>query len=280
MHIAVPKGAPNGLGSDEPFLRLSPSELRRLALTYGTPLFILDRAYLQRRMQSFIGTWKRVFPQGQAYYSYKTNYLPDVCRAAHASGMGADAVSGYELEHARRMCPQLPIVFNGPMKTRAELKLALDINARINIDCEEEIDRLSELCAGQRPDYEVGLRVNPGCAIFGSKDRSFVSAHRSAMQRTKFGWPIEFRPCSQDRREDCFPGIPADRDTLPSRIANYRAKTAFRCDRARTGFCRGPSPGWLDNTGSKHRWRVRRAGNGSAASRLVVGDQAGDGGTP
>jgi diaminopimelate decarboxylase len=192
MHIAVPKSTLNGLElADEPFLRLPPSELRRLALTYGTPLFILDRAYLQRRMQTFVGTWKRAFPLGEIYYSYKTNYLPDVCRAAHASGMGADAVSGYELEHARRMCPQLPIVFNGPMKTRTELKLALDIKARINIDCEEEIDRLSELCAGHQADYEVGLRVNPGSAVFGSKDRSFVSAHRLAMQRAKFGWPIE-----------------------------------------------------------------------------------------
>jgi diaminopimelate decarboxylase len=192
MHKAVPKGTLNELvSSDEPFLRLPPSELRRLALTYGTPLFILDREYLQRRMQTFVEAWKRVFPQGQIYYSYKTNYLPDVCRTAHASGMGADAVSGYELEHARRMCPQLPVVFNGPMKTRAELKLALDIKARINIDCEEEIDRLSEICAGAEAGHEVGLRVNPGSAVFGSKDRSFVRAHMSAMQRTKFGWPIE-----------------------------------------------------------------------------------------
>jgi diaminopimelate decarboxylase len=177
--------------ADEPFSRLPPSELKRLALTYGTPLFVLDERYLRLRMEIFIARWKRIFPHGHVYYSYKTNYLPEICRAAYEAGMGADAVSGYELEHARKMCPQGPAVFNGPMKTTAELKLALDMKARINIDCEEEIDRLSSLCQGRQADYKVGLRVNPGAIIFSSEDRSFVDAHAATAQRTKFGWPID-----------------------------------------------------------------------------------------
>lgn len=174
----------------EPFICLSAVELARLAERYGTPLFILDEAYLRRRIGNFVRDWKRAFPGGEAYYSYKTNYLPEVCRIAHEAGMGADAVSGYELEHAKRLCKGLPTTFNGPMKSTDELKLALEIGARINIDCEEEIGRLAALCLGSADQYEVGLRVNPGCPVFNSSDRSFVKGHGEAIQSAKFGWPI------------------------------------------------------------------------------------------
>src|SRR5688500_18112787 len=125
-----------------PFIHPPFAAVRRIATEYGTPTFIFDRKRFEHSAQDFMKVWQEFFPNGNVYYSYKTNFLPEVCVAAHTAGMGADTVSHYELEHARRLCPDGPVVLNGPMKTRDELAQAVEMGALINIDCLEELDTL------------------------------------------------------------------------------------------------------------------------------------------
>jgi len=185
---------PNETEADtgEPFLSLTPADVALTVQSFGTPVFIYDDEYFRKRAQTFLDVWRAKFINSSVFLSYKTNYLPEMCRTAHETGMGADVVSAYELEHAVRLCHNGPIVFNGPQKKSAELKRSADVGATINIDLEEEIDRLVDLRSRNLiSNVRVGLRVNPGVGVLEAPDSSFFLEHTKKQGSSKFGWPLE-----------------------------------------------------------------------------------------
>lgn len=185
------KGGMN-LDLHEPFVDISASEATALAETHDTPLFVYDEDYFIERVRSFQEIWKDHFPNGKVYLSYKTNYMPRLCRAAHDVGLGADVVSGYELEHAINLNVANRTVFNGPLKRPSELLRAVNMGVGINIDLEEELEALVHLQDEQKiSEPRLGLRVNPGRAVYSSRDVSFVDEHQWKQRTAKFGWPLE-----------------------------------------------------------------------------------------
>jgi diaminopimelate decarboxylase len=178
-------------GAVEPFAGISAVEASMIADAHGTPTFIYDDVRFASSVEALQKIWQATFPVASIYLSYKTNYLPSLCRTAHRLGLGADVVSGYELEHARHLCGNKNIVFNGPMKRRDELRRAAELGALINIDLLEELDILDDLRRkGEISHPRIGVRVNPGAAVFSSPDSSFCEAHKERQRSAKFGWPI------------------------------------------------------------------------------------------
>ena len=174
-----------------PFQKLSAADAACLAEEFSTPLFVYDDHYFRSRCNKLQNLWQSAFPRSHIYWSYKTNYMPAVCRAAHENGLGADFVSGFELEHAKHMCPNGPYTFNGPMKLESELRQAIAMGATINIDMLEEIDCIQRIVSeqpGATP--RLGVRVNPGVQLFDSNDASYVEKHSASIAVSKFGWPI------------------------------------------------------------------------------------------
>ncbi|MBK5932476.1 diaminopimelate decarboxylase [Rhodovulum imhoffii] len=181
-----------GEGATEPFADIAPAEADTIAARHGTPTFVYDEARFSASAEALRRTWEAAFPNSSIYLSYKTNYLPSLCRTAHLLGLGADVVSGYELEHALLLCQGKPVVFNGPMKRREELVRAVQAGVVVNIDLLEEVDILAELRrAGEIPEPRLGLRVSPGLPVFTSADQSFTQAHRERQRTGKFGWPLD-----------------------------------------------------------------------------------------
>lgn len=180
------------LTSPEPFADLGAEEIEALAERHGTPLFVYDDAYFRASVSAFLKTWQSAFAHPKAYLSYKTNYMPALCRSAHALGMGADVVSGFEMELALKLCPPSDIVFNGPLKRAGELERAARDGITINIDLAEELETLEALrSSGRITTARLGLRVNPGLPVFAARDRSFVQAHAAKQRSARFGWPLD-----------------------------------------------------------------------------------------
>jgi len=187
--MTLDRPRPNEL---EPFAAIGLAEAERLAATHGTPLFVYDEPFFEARVKAFLERWRAHFPDGAVYLSYKTNYMSRLCRRAHELGLGADVVSGYELEHALKLGATAEAVFNGPLKRPIELRRAVQAGVGVNIDLVEEIETLRRLReAGEIPAPRLGLRVNPGRPVYDSMDASFVAAHRARQAAVKFGWPIE-----------------------------------------------------------------------------------------
>ncbi|WP_037953606.1 hypothetical protein [Sulfitobacter sp. NAS-14.1] len=174
-----------------PFHKITATDAAHLADRFATPLFVYDDKFFRSRCDEMLKVWNNTFAKSKVYWSYKTNYMPEVCRAAHEHGLGADFVSGFELEHARRMCPEGPFSFNGPLKRKSELLQAIEMGATINVDLLEEIDAIRTIVS-QRPTLtpRLGIRVNPGVPLFDSHDTSFLEKHSDSISVSKFGWPI------------------------------------------------------------------------------------------
>src|SRR3546814_12176857 len=74
-------------------------------------------------------------------YSFKTNYVPALCRIAAVQGCWAEVVSGmeYDLALALGHTPDR-IIFNGPVKSQADVLRALEDGAVVNLDSLQEVD--------------------------------------------------------------------------------------------------------------------------------------------
>ncbi len=96
------------------------------------------------------------------FYSYKTNWLPGICKIIHKNGVGAEVVSGFELWLARLLgVPNEKIIFNGPCKTTEELKEFLNPSIGcLNIDSLSEFTRLLNIWKGNTQ-ITLGIRITP-----------------------------------------------------------------------------------------------------------------------
>ena len=136
--------------------------LSRIAAEVGTPVYVYSRATLERHAQVFQDAVK---PAGRTDVAFAVKANPNlaVLRVLSNAGMGADVVSGGELERALAagMAPRR-IVFSGVGKTTAELAQGLDrAIGQFNIESEEEGIEFSAIAAARGVRADCVLRVNP-----------------------------------------------------------------------------------------------------------------------
>jgi diaminopimelate decarboxylase len=127
----------------------------------GTPIFLADRATLERSFRELESSLGARWPRHLITYSFKTNY--QVARSGHPRELGAwaEVVSGREYGMAREWGYRGDrTVFNGPYKTDAELARALEDGALINVNDHTELDRLCALSATRPSPAGIGLRLS------------------------------------------------------------------------------------------------------------------------
>lgn len=150
--------------------------LLKIAKTFGTPCFVLSEADLVERARKFCGAFSRAGLRAQVFYAYKANELPWLCRRLHREGIGAEVVSGMELQLALKLgCKQ--ILFNGPAKSDEELRLAARHADRVwlHIDHEYELTRIRRLRLPLRRPLRAAVRIDPGPKIGGTWRKFGVS---------------------------------------------------------------------------------------------------------
>jgi diaminopimelate decarboxylase len=146
-----------------------------------------------RRMHHRVDELVDAFPSDTLHaVAIKAMPLVAVLERLVAQGVGLEAASWEEVALARAAgCPGERIVFDGPAKTDAELRQALDLGCWLNADHPRELERLAE--AGAPGDARVGIRVNPG---IGAGSIGFTS---TVARGSKFGVPIEDAPALVER---------------------------------------------------------------------------------
>ena len=136
--------------------------LSRIAAEVGTPVYVYSRATLERHARVFQDAVK---PAGRTDVAFAVKANPNlaVLRVLSNAGMGADVVSGGELERALAagMAPHR-IVFSGVGKTQSEMAQGLDrAIGQFNIESEEEGIEFSAIAAARGIRADCVLRVNP-----------------------------------------------------------------------------------------------------------------------
>ena len=135
--------------------------LASLLERHDSPLNVLDESRLERNAARFLTVPPGATAGCEAYYSYKTNPVPQVLRRLHALGVKAEVGSAYELWLALELgVPPEAIVFDGPAKTARALAMAIDRNVGlINLNGRSEIALVAEVARSLHRRPRVGLRV-------------------------------------------------------------------------------------------------------------------------
>ncbi|WP_353936543.1 diaminopimelate decarboxylase [uncultured Brevibacillus sp.] len=154
---------------------------------FQSPFYVLDDKRLvdnyQRMERAFSSRYDRLI----IAYSYKTNYLPHLCRKLHELGAYAEVVSRLEYDLAQSFGVQpKQIVFNGPLKREEDIILALDGEAIVNLDSFSEIPSVIRYAKrhGQK-EVKIGLRVNFDLSVNGE------SPLQNGYEVSRFGFCVE-----------------------------------------------------------------------------------------
>lgn len=144
--------------------------LNEAAETHGASFYLADLHRFDDNYRRFAGALRSIYPKTEFGYSYKTNYLSQFIRRAHALGAYSEVVSQFELEYAKKLgIPDERIIFNGPIKRPANLISALGAGSKVNLDSVGEANCLLDIADQLPADTAVGIRCWLGDDTPGSR---------------------------------------------------------------------------------------------------------------
>lgn len=133
---------------------------------WGSPCFVISEKSIRTTYHNALQAFKTRYPKVQFAWSYKTNYLNAVCNTFHSEGSWAEVVSIFEFQKAlKNGVPGNKIIYNGPSKTKEDLKVAVENRAFIHIDNFDELYLLVELLQQMQTRAKVAIRVNMDIGI-------------------------------------------------------------------------------------------------------------------
>lgn len=135
-----------------------------LAARFGTPLYVYSAGAVRERVRAFRDAFAGM--RVRLCYAVKANPNLAILRLVAAGGMGADTVSGGEIERALAAgVPAERIVFAGVAKTDEEIRLGIEAGIlQFNVESREELERIAALAAAAGRVVPVAFRVNPDVA--------------------------------------------------------------------------------------------------------------------
>jgi diaminopimelate decarboxylase len=177
---------PPGFAYRDRVLHCEGIDLRALATSYDTPLYVYSAKTLRGRTGTLDAAFAG-FPHTLCY-AVKANSNLKLLRLFAQLGCGFDVVSGGELERVLRAAPRAAkkVVFSGVGKTRDEIELGLRSGILLfNIESPAELEVLFECASRLRKTARVAVRVNPDVD---AKTHSYIS---TGLRKHKFGIAIE-----------------------------------------------------------------------------------------
>ncbi len=127
-----------------------------------TPFYYYDTAVLRKTLQT-ISEEAGKHEGFEVHYAVKANANPKVLRIISAAGLGADCVSGGEIQAAVNAgFPASKIVYAGVGKSDWEINLGLEKGIFcFNVESVPELEVINELAARQGKMAQVCFRINP-----------------------------------------------------------------------------------------------------------------------
>lgn len=164
--------------------------IQRVASQLGTPFYLIDRTHIVRAMDVLRKGLAAHYPNSEITYSVKTNSVVGILSAVLAAGYRLEVVSRRELSLAQSIgASPLQILFNGPVKSEADLLYCYEHGVEVNVDSLDELKLAASLATSHKP-FRVGIRVaatlrNGATSRFGIEpdDPATVQAIRRITER-------------------------------------------------------------------------------------------------
>lgn len=161
------------------------NEIKAGIAVHDTPFYLYDSRLLRETLAE-IARCTSPWPAMQVHYAIKANSNPAILKRIAAAGLGADCVSGGEIDAALAAgFNPSTIVFAGVGKRDAEICRALEAGIFcFNVESEAELEVIDGLAGGMNKTARIALRLNPG-----------VDAHThenitTGREDNKFGIPM------------------------------------------------------------------------------------------
>ena len=138
-----------------------PRSLLEKLKKYPTPYYYYNTTLLNQTIDEIIRLSKE--HDLKIHFSLKSNFNEKVVNlfASHPE-IGADCVSGGEVEFALQKFPKDKIVFAGIGKTDEEIENAVNNSIFcINVESFEELENLNDICNRLKKPVNFGVRINP-----------------------------------------------------------------------------------------------------------------------
>jgi diaminopimelate decarboxylase len=134
-----------------------------------TPFMIFFANRVKNNINSFNRAFKSVFDNFQCFYSFKANFLPEICRIIQSEGVGADLIGLPELKLALKLqFPSDKIIVGGPYLPQELIEKCVFENIKeIVVYNLNDLILIDSIAKKYNKVQEVCLRVNN--QKFGSK---------------------------------------------------------------------------------------------------------------
>lgn len=143
-------------------MKINCNILSDLREKYGESFYLLDSKQFKSNYIELKEAFLNIYDNFNIAYSYKTNYIPSLCKIVDRLGGYAEVVSEMELELAQRIGVKFnKIIWNGPIKNKEKLIPFLLSGGTVNIDSLIEGKFINDLTL-KYPNkiFNVGIRCN------------------------------------------------------------------------------------------------------------------------
>ena len=159
---------------------------QHLVKVHGTPLYVYDQAHIRHQAATLRAAFAPRFPKLRILYALKANTNPAVIGLLKAEGLGAEVVSGGEIETALRVgYAGTEIMFTSSSKSPAELRRAIGLGTVLNVDSLDELSQVQAEARRQKKQARISFRINPGV------DPHTIHQINTGIAESKFGLHLQ-----------------------------------------------------------------------------------------
>jgi diaminopimelate decarboxylase len=142
-----------------------------------TPYFVFKPKVLEKNYHDFQRLCEKYLKKFIIAYSVKTNTSYEVIEKLSELGSNFEVASLEEIEKT----PHKSKIFNGPCKTKEELKIAIKQKFLINVDSRSELDKIAEILNGEK--FNIGLRIAIKDSKFGFQPKDLAGIIRYSQSK-------------------------------------------------------------------------------------------------
>ena len=143
--------------------------------TYTTPLIIFLENRVRNNINTFNKVFKSVFNNFQCFYSFKANFLPEICNIVQSEGLGAELIGLPELKLALKLqFPPDKIIVGGPYLPQDLIEKCVQEKIKeIVVYNMNDLIRINSIAKKSQTIQDICLRINT--QKFGSKLGIFLN---------------------------------------------------------------------------------------------------------
>ena len=141
---------------------MNAEQIKNLTGRFGNAFYVLDSEQFKANFRELKHAFTEYYPNFNIAYSYKTNYIPKLCRVVNELGGYAEVVSDMEMEIALRVGVKADkIIWNGPFKEAKKVEELLLMGGTVNLDSIYELEIIRSVAEQYPGDIlNVGIRCN------------------------------------------------------------------------------------------------------------------------